>query len=221
MFNVFRIIGDLLHLLSFFILLLKLLTLKNCRGISLKTQILYVIVFVTRYLDLFYNFASLYNEVLKVVFIVLSITIVYIIRFHKPHCETYDAKLDDFFLPYLIVPCLILGVLINEYFTVIEILWAFSIYLEAVAIVPQLLVVHKMAQQSRGFVESLTSHYVFTLGGYRAFYLLNWVYRFFTEPGYRSWIVWIAGAVQTAIYCDFFYYYFLAVTTGKQFNLPI
>ena len=32
-------------------------------GISLKTQELYVIVFVSRYLDLFWNFLSIYNWV--------------------------------------------------------------------------------------------------------------------------------------------------------------
>ena len=42
---------------------------------------------------------------------------------------------------------------------------------------------------------------------YRALYLLNWIYRYFHEPGYRHWIVWISGTVQTIFYCDFFYYY--------------
>ena len=36
-------------------------------GISLKTQELYVLVFVTRYMDLLWNFASLYNWVMKVI----------------------------------------------------------------------------------------------------------------------------------------------------------
>jgi len=35
-------------------------------GISLKTQFLYALVFVCRYLDLFWNFASMYNWVMKV-----------------------------------------------------------------------------------------------------------------------------------------------------------
>ena len=59
-------------------------------------------------------------------------------------------------------------------------LWAFSIYLEAVAIIPQIIVVHHYAKQE-GSVENLTSHYVFTLGAYRAFYLLNWIYRLLTD----------------------------------------
>lgn len=102
-----------------------------------------------------------------------------------------------------------------------QILWTFSIYLEAVAIVPQLIVVHRYAAQQNGFVEGLTSHYVFCLGGYRAMYLVNWVYRIFTEPGYRNWIVWISGLVQTAIYCDFFYYYIMAQVSGENVVLPI
>ena len=35
-------------------------------GISLKTQCLYVLVFCTRYIDLLWNFASMYNWCMKV-----------------------------------------------------------------------------------------------------------------------------------------------------------
>ena len=91
----------------------------------------------------------------------------------------------------------------------LQILWTFSIYLEAVAIVPQLVMVHAVARSAGGFVEALTADYVFTLGGYRVMYLFNWIYRFLTEAHYRNWIVWVAGIVQTGIYCDFFWSVFL------------
>lgn len=42
---------------------------------------------------------------------------------------------------------------------------------------------------------------------FSGFYLLNWIYRWMTEPHYSQWIVWLAGTVQTGLYCDFFYYY--------------
>lgn len=58
-------------------------------------------------------------------------------------------------------------------------------------------------------IENLTSSYVVLLGLYRAFYILNWITRYYTEKMYRNWIGWIAGTVQTALYCDFFYYYAL------------
>lgn len=44
-------------------------------------------------------------------------------------------------------------------------------------------------------------------GAYRALYIANWVYRYFTEPDYSNVLVWVAGSVQTIIYLDFFYYY--------------
>jgi len=57
-----------------------------------------------------------------------------------------------------------------------------------------------------GEAEVITTHYLFALGMYRALYLINWIYRYWTE-NYVDWIVWIAGAVQTGLYCDFFYIY--------------
>lgn len=49
-------------------------------GISFKTQELYVAVFLTRYLDLFWNWVSLYNTLMKVFFIASSCYTVYLMR---------------------------------------------------------------------------------------------------------------------------------------------
>jgi len=219
--NIFRLSGDLLHLASILILLLKIYSHKNCRGISLKTQGLYLVVFLTRYVDLLYNFTSMYNWIMKIIFIASAGAIVYLMKFKRPISDTYDAKADGFNVLYLILPSALLALVINEYFSFTEILWTFSLYLEAVAIVPQLMTIHEKAKESRGFVEVLTSHYVFALGGYRFMYLLNWIYRYFTEDDYRNWIVWLSGMVQSAIYCDFFYYYIKAQLAGQKMSLPV
>lgn len=51
-------------------------------------------------------------------------------------------------------------------------------------------------------------HYVFLLGTYRSLYIVNWVYRAYTEFNYRhNILVYFAGLVQTLLYADFFYYY--------------
>lgn len=63
-----------------------------------------------------------------------------------------------------------------------------------------------------GEAETITSHYLFSLGSYRALYLLNWVYRYYLE-GFFDLIAIVAGIVQTVLYCDFFYLY---VTKGKD-----
>ena len=56
-------------------------------GISFKTQALYVTVFVSRYLDLFTTWISLYNFFMKVFFIGSSIYILYLmkVRFRYVH----------------------------------------------------------------------------------------------------------------------------------------
>jgi len=56
----------------------------------------------------------------------------------------------------------VLAVLVNAQFTVLEVFWTFSIYLEAVAILPQLFML-----QRRGEAETITAHYLFALGLYR------------------------------------------------------
>lgn len=82
-----------------------------------------------------------------------------------------------------------------------QILWTFSIYLESVAIMPQLYMISKT-----GEAETITSHYLFALGLYRGLYIVNWVWRYYTE-GFYDWISIVAGCVQTLLYCDFFYLY--------------
>ena len=70
-----------------------------------------------------------------------------------------------------------------------------------------------------GEAETITSHYLFALGAYRALYIINWVYRYYFE-GFYDFIAIIAGCVQTALYCDFFYLY---ITKGdeKRLNMQL
>lgn len=65
-----------------------------------------------------------------------------------------------------------LALLFNYGYTFLELTWAFSIYLEAVAILPQLFML-----QRTGEAETITTHYLFALGAYRALYIPNWIYR--------------------------------------------
>lgn len=213
--NLFRLLGDMTHLLSIVVLLLKIRNMKSCAGISLKTQELYAIVFLSRYLDLFTKYYSFYNMVMKLVFLGTSISIVWYMRYHKVVKQTYSKDEDTFRHYFLILPSFVLAILIHRDFNVIEVLWSFSLYLEAVAILPQLV----LLQRSRN-IDTLTGDYIFLLGAYRALYLLNWVYRFFTEIHKIRWIPWVSGLVQTALYADFFYYYFKSWKNREKLKLP-
>ncbi|KAL7105783.1 hypothetical protein ACP275_07G067100 [Erythranthe tilingii] len=213
--NIFRLAGDMTHLASVLVLLLKIHTIKSCAGISLKTQELYAIVFVTRYLDLVTDYISLYNTLMKLIFLGSSFSIVWYIRRHKIVRRSYDKEHDSFRHYFLILPCLLLALLIHNKFTVKEVMWTFSLYLEAVAILPQLVLLQKTRN-----IDNLTGQYVFLLGGYRTLYILNWIYRYFTEPHFVHWITWISGLVQTLLYADFFYYYFQSWKNNVKLELP-
>jgi len=210
--NLFRLVADMMHLISIIIILLKITKTRSAAGISFKSQLLYVIVFCTRYLDLFTTFISLYNTLMKIFFICTSIYICYLMKYKFK--ATWEPSLDTFKIEYLLVPCFVLALIFNYEFSFMEILWTFSIYLEAVAILPQL-----FQMQRTGEAETITSHYLFALGAYRALYILNWIWRYFVDHQIY-WIVVISGIVQTAIYSDFLYIYITKVFKGQKFSLP-
>ncbi|KAK4166152.1 ER lumen protein retaining receptor-domain-containing protein [Cladorrhinum sp. PSN259] len=212
--NLFRVAGDFSHLASIFILLHKIIQLKSCSGISFKSQILYLLVYVTRYLDLPWT-NSPYNFLFKVTFISSQLYIIYLMaRAYKP---TNDPNLDTFHVEYLLGFAAALALLFPYKYSVLEVSWAFSIWLEAVAILPQLFML-----QRTGEAEAMTAHYIFALGLYRALYIPNWIWRYFNEPTHKvDTIAVVAGIVQTVLYSDFFWIYYTKVMRGEKFKLPV
>lgn len=88
-------------------------------GISGKSQILFAIVYTTRYLDLVTTFVSTYNTVMKFVFILTSYATVYLM--YVKFKATYDRNHDTFRIEFLLIPCVVLALLFNHEFTVLEV----------------------------------------------------------------------------------------------------
>merc|ERR1712151_592576 len=110
--NIFRLSGDMLHLTSIMLLLWKLHKSKSCVGVSCRMQEMYAIVFIFRYLDLLWTFISVYNTVMKIIFIISTIYLIYLMRCKPPIATTYERSNDSFqYELYLLGPCLLLGVL--------------------------------------------------------------------------------------------------------------
>ncbi|OOF94449.1 hypothetical protein ASPCADRAFT_398073 [Aspergillus carbonarius ITEM 5010] len=212
--NLFRLLADFSHLASIFILLHKMKSSSSCSGLSFKSQALYLMVFVTRYLDLFWAFTdSLYNTTFKILFIGSSAYIIYLmLNDYKP---THDPNTDTFKVQYLLGVSALLALLFPHDYSISEILWTFSIWLESVAILPQLFML-----QRTGEADTITTHYLFALGLYRALYIPNWIYRYLAENHFQP-IPVIAGIIQTLLYSDFFYIYYTKVMKGKKFSLPV
>lgn len=88
-------------------------------GISGKSQLLFAIVYTTRYLDLLTTYVSMYNTLMKLVFIAASYATCYFI--YMKFKATYDHNHDTFRVEFLLLPAVVLALLINHDFTVLEV----------------------------------------------------------------------------------------------------
>ena len=97
----------------------KLCVYTHSLGISGKSQVLFALVFTTRYLDLVFNFISIYNTVMKIIFLVTAYGTLYLmfIKFKA----TYDSNHDTFRAEFLVIPAVGLALLVNHEFSVLEV----------------------------------------------------------------------------------------------------
>jgi len=91
---------------------------------------------------------SYYNTAMKISFIAATIYIIYLMKYKKPYCmvfylflliifKSYDRLGDDFpHILYLVPAAAILTLLIHTKFELFEMSWSFSIWLEALSILP-------------------------------------------------------------------------------------
>lgn len=172
-------------------------------------------------MDLFSVYISFYNTFFKILFISSTAYIITLIKFKKPYSIGYDNKTDSFNHYLFLYPVVLLvtvlfhvgnpsSYLTHEYF------WSFSVWLESVAIVPQLYIVYKKRE-----VEIITGSYMACLGCYKIFYVISWIYLYLQNAN-LIWIKFIAGGIQIAIYFDYLYFYFVsAKVSANTIQLPV
>lgn len=217
-----RTLGDATHVMSILVLLVKMQRTKSCSGISLKSQILYMAVFLLRYSDLIFLLISpgkalsslrlVYNSIMKVVFLCTQYYIVDSIA--NKYRYSYDSDFDDTPLWIIAVPAVIGGTLLTSppvgkvsgllycIKLLINWMWTTSVVLESISIVPQLVLLHKAGEG-----ETLTVHYVVFLGAYRLLYLLGWLLKWANGVGVTPILVW-GSVMQVLLYSDMFVSYF-------------
>ncbi|KAK1347463.1 ER lumen protein-retaining receptor [Hamiltosporidium tvaerminnensis] len=220
----FRLVGDICHVYSMIILAQKIKKTRSCSGLSYKTQYLFGIVFYARYIDLFKNifyfdsFLRVYNNIMKILYLSFQSVIIYLIRFK--YFYSIDKSLDNVDIRILLIPSAILAFPFKPktfsflgFF--VEYFWTFSVFLESVAILPQLIQL-----QESGESETLTSQYIFFLGVYRIFYLIGWIFKFFGKVPVNHLLV-ASAILQGMLYTNFFvlYYKHIFSKKGKDFKL--
>lgn len=244
--------GDFSFLLSyaafmrcfgFSLLNFKMWTSSSARGVSVKTLEIYALTFIVRLLsimrhqgylpydktgDWFYHLA----ESMSLLFVLISLYGMF-----GPLVSTYDEKFDkfgffhipnEFGVVYLIIPCVIIAIFFHpslnrEFFS--DTFWCLSMYLEAVAMLPQIYMFQKQASDTKGAVEAMIGHTMFAIGFSRVFELIFWLasFRELADanggrlPGY---IVLISQLGHLIVMGDFFYYYLKSLSRGVPMELP-
>lgn len=110
--NIYRLCADSIHVLSILFLIINIRLRRSSAGVSFKTQALYALVYAARYLDLFWGWNSTYNVLMKIFFIISSVSILYLIK--HSYKVTHDAALDTFKIEYLLLVS-VLGSLVLNY----------------------------------------------------------------------------------------------------------
>jgi ER lumen protein retaining receptor len=232
--------GAMSRMFGFGILNVKTWKSQRATGVSAKTLQLYCIVFFFRltsiirhegYLpydksgDWLYHFI----EIMALIFTAAALYGVTV-----PFKATYQADCDrfgEFHVPpgfgavYLAAPIFFVAICLHPNLNadfVSDVAWTYAMYLESVAVIPQLYMFQK---QSSGVVELLTAHFVAALGFGRVMEFIFWIYSYHelatssgsTLPGYLAIISQFA---QLVLMVDFFWYYFAAVKNATPLVLP-
>ncbi|CAE7031781.1 hypothetical protein P3342_006694 [Pyrenophora teres f. teres] len=212
-FNLFHILGDVSHTSSKLILIWAIHANSSAEGVSLITQVLYALVFGTRYLDIFTSSATkdvwhTWNFSLKIFYTLSSLYIIFLMT--SVYARTREREKAWKFGMY----CLLGSVAIAPFWymifkktvlgsnTFLKILWVFSEILESVCVIPQLLLLRQTTVPT-----VIDSFYLVTLGTYRFLYVLNWIVRGANEDHYRDPTSWVWGSIQTALMIDFAWVY--------------
>ena len=216
-------------------------------GVSLKTLQLYAVVFFMRLLSIIRHQGYLpfdksgdhVYHFLEFLSLAACAVAIYAITIGDLRAS-YDARHDKFgnFPPlepehgavWLLFPCIILAItfhpgLNKDFFS--DTCWTLSMYLEGLAMIPQLFMFSSSAAEEGGVIESRIGHSVAMLGVSRLFELLFWVRSYHELIDERmgsttaSYMIVLSQIVQLVVQGDFFYYYIIAWTKGEKMVLPM
>eukprot|EP00993_Chasmostoma_nieuportense_P002807 NODE_3571_length_943_cov_230.622549_g3419_i0.p1 GENE.NODE_3571_length_943_cov_230.622549_g3419_i0~~NODE_3571_length_943_cov_230.622549_g3419_i0.p1 ORF type:complete len:213 (+),score=53.95 NODE_3571_length_943_cov_230.622549_g3419_i0:57-695(+) len=210
----FRLAGDALHFGSIAILLWRMLWRRSCAGISLKTEVLYALVLLTRYVDVLFAYSSLFDKVIKLLSILLTLHTIFLMR--AGFNTTYDKPHDTFKIVFLIAPAALLTVLVNPlsfHTHPLRTCYKFSMFLDTTALLPQLFLLQRTAQSPL-----LTPLYLCFLAGYRMAYTGQHLMDLLT--GTASFSVILSHLLAVIVFLDFAYQYLTKVYWSKEVALP-
>lgn len=220
------------------LLVLKIVSTRDVYGLSQDTLICLALVLVSRlsstlFFEGYLPYDSSGDWLYQSLEVLCLALVLYTLRLSMK--LKYDTGLNASVPWYILVaPCFALALVshatLNAFFvtdvTITQVSWTFSMYLEGVAFLPQIMLVH------RTNAEVFTSHYIAAYGCSRVLSVIFWLFSFNElnnayRPltvnllaGYSGYFVIVAQVVQLLLVVDFLYYYVKSALTGAALSLP-
>lgn len=139
--------------------------------------------------------------------------------FHRKFRHTYMDEYDTLELGPLVVPCVVLGIFVHGDFNndeFFDAVWATSLNLETLTLVPQLYMMMKIG----GKVDTVTAHFVATLCFAVVCRFTFWWYAY-SEQEYVAGIhIITCHFLQIVLIADYMFYYAKAMINGTSLSLP-
>jgi len=217
--------------LGFCLLRLKIRQQHGAQGISSRSLQLFAVMYVCRL------FSTLqFNGYLPVdrtgdwvyqtcEVCALAVIVSVLASVHSQHEGSYEKENDTCAIMPFLIGCVFLSTLVHPSLNnrrIPDIAWTAALYLESIAMVPQLFLMTKKG----GEVESLASHYVACVFVSRILMMSFWINSYaelkpkgsdFNWPGYG---VMGAQALQVVLFADFMWYYVKGLRANARMVLP-
>lgn len=230
-FSFFLVLSSITQTFAFSIILMKVTNYSTCSGLSSNTLICYAILLFARLTSTMFfsgylptdSAGTWLYQLADVISLLICGLLIYQIFYR--YRETSDVMLDKK-LPwyYLVIPTYIFALIFRSnlnYNKFADTNWAFSNYLEAFAILPQIV----LFWVKKGQIESFTSHYVALCGLAKVFSLIFWFDTYeelntsdtiFTQ--FSGQCIIGAQFLQLIIMADYYYLYFKSLLKGQAIN---
>lgn len=238
-------LSGLMRMFAFCLLAAHVATSKNgAAGISAKSLCLFALAFFSRFWGVKLGVGYLpvdksgdYLPYIEALCFLLAVGLLVLVLVVKR--QTYAKEEDSFgknVIPqiphtvggvlYLFVPCLLLAAIFHPSLNnnvLSDLPWTLALYLESVAIVPQLV----MFQKSKKPVEKWTAHYVFALALARFLSLVFWASSYHelngkdkasVTSGWIGLLVVVFELVGMLILADYSYYWLVSVRAGRDIS---
>jgi len=230
-FSALITLGAAMQTFGFCLLRIQVRNQKGVQGISSRSLQMFAVMYVFRlFSTLQYNgylpvdrSGDWVYQLVDVVALCVIVSLLYTV--HGTHSCSYEKSFDTCQIHWFLIGCFVLSCFVHPHLNnrqIPDIAWTTALYMEAVAMVPQLWLMTKKG----GEVDNLASHFIACVFASRLLIMLFWANSYpeltpkghnFNVPGYG---VMGAQMLQVAIFGDFMVLYAKSIRDQKKLVLP-